>query len=75
MHSALLDVGGQLPAAQHYMQQHYNIPLEASQGGAATMYPEFSKRLAKTYKTPTNYCTQYCCTGRDAEKFCKNSNN
>ncbi|HWG76868.1 MAG TPA: hypothetical protein VN660_08750 [Steroidobacteraceae bacterium] len=73
-HSATV-LPDQLPAAQHYMQQHYNIPLEASQGGAATMYPEFSKRLAKTYKTPTNYCTQYCCTGRDAEKFCKNSNN
>ncbi len=62
----------QIPAAQHYMQQHYGIPLDASQGGAATMYPEFLKKLDHEYKPPTKYCTQYCCTGRGAASFCKN---
>jgi hypothetical protein len=45
----------------HYMQQHYQIPLDAALGGAHTMYPEFQKRLKNEYTIPSNYCSQYCC--------------
>jgi hypothetical protein len=38
----------------------YNIPVEATMGGAATMYPEYRKRLQPTFVVP-NACTRYCC--------------
>jgi hypothetical protein len=45
----------------HYMQEHYQIPLDAALGGAQTMYPEFQKKLKNEYIVPSKYCTQYCC--------------
>jgi hypothetical protein len=42
--------------------QRYNIPLETVRGGAATMYPEYRKRLKDTYKAPEK-CERYCTFG------------
>jgi len=53
------------------MQRHYGIPMLASQGGAQTLYPQFRKKLTGLYKTRTTYCTQYCCSGRGTQRFCK----
>jgi hypothetical protein len=60
-----------IAAAQTYMLQHYGIPVLATQGGAQTMYPQFRKKLTALYKVRTTYCTQYCCSGRGAQRVCK----
>jgi hypothetical protein len=38
----------------------YHIPEEAVLGGAATMYPEYRKKLQATY-VPPEKCVRYCC--------------
>lgn len=43
-----------------FMQKKYDLPPEATLGGAETMYPEFAKKLDKEYKIPTAYCSLYC---------------
>ena len=44
--------------------QVFHIPVYASEGGAATMYPEFRNRVRadylKRYPSFPNKCTQYC---------------
>jgi hypothetical protein len=54
-----------LPGTNHdadtYAKQ-YGLPLEAAYGGAATIYPEFRKKLQTTYAPPAA-CTRYCCGG------------
>jgi hypothetical protein len=42
------------------MTRMYHIPLEALRGGAATMYPEYRKRLKNNYVAPEK-CVRYCC--------------
>jgi len=60
----------QIPAAQTQMHRLYGIPLDATGGGAATMYPEFRRRLQAEYHPPTAYCRQFCCSGRSAALVC-----
>lgn len=43
-----------------YMKTHYNLPLDATLGGANTQYPEFARKLAGEYKPPAKYCQLYC---------------
>jgi hypothetical protein len=43
-----------------FMKTHYNLPLDATLGGARTMYPEFARKLESEYKPPSNYCQLYC---------------
>jgi len=43
-----------------FMKAHYNLPLDATLGGARTMYPEFARKLESEYKPPANYCKLYC---------------
>ncbi|MGH8141020.1 MAG: hypothetical protein ACREU2_00665 [Steroidobacteraceae bacterium] len=43
-----------------FMKQHYNLPLEATLGGAQTMYPEFARKIRSEYKPPRDYCKLYC---------------
>jgi hypothetical protein len=43
-----------------FMQDRYNLPPEATLGGADTMYPEFAKKLDRVYRPPTKYCSLYC---------------
>jgi len=51
-------------SSENFMAQHYNVPLDASHGGARTMYPEFRQQLMKDgYRPPSNYCTMNCCMG------------
>jgi len=38
----------------------YHIPVEATLGGAETMYPEFRKKIKDKYVRPEK-CTRYCC--------------
>ena len=44
------------------MNRLYNIPLETVRGGAATMYPEYRKKLKDTYMPPEK-CLRNCCGG------------
>lgn len=36
------------------MMDKFNIPLEGLRGGAATLYPEYRKRLREQYVPPTS---------------------
>jgi hypothetical protein len=49
--------------------KYYNLPLEAAQGGAETMYPEFRKKLKDVY-VPPEKCVRYCCDTRDPAVKC-----
>jgi hypothetical protein len=42
------------------LTKKYHIPMEAARGGAATMYPEFRKKLKDNYIAPTK-CERFCC--------------
>lgn len=44
---------------QAYLQGIYHLPLEATLGGAQTMYPQFEKKLQGKYHPPAK-CTLYC---------------
>jgi hypothetical protein len=69
------ELPAQVEKQKTYMLQHYNIPLEAAMGGTETMYPEYRKKLKGVYKTPTAYCSQYCCYGgRGDKQICRNAN-
>lgn len=48
-------------AARMFMNENYNIPVEAAMGGEATMYPEFRKRMRNRYTPPLEYCKIGCC--------------
>ncbi len=50
---------GKNPYAEE-LSKAYNLPVEAAQGGAETMYPEFRKRMEGKYQAPAK-CTRYCC--------------
>lgn len=43
-----------------FMKTHYDLPLDATLGGASTMYPEFARKLESEYKPPSTYCQLYC---------------
>lgn len=55
--------GSALPASTNpfvdEMAKLYGIPLEAVRGGAATMYPEFRKKVKDAYKQPEK-CERDC---------------
>jgi hypothetical protein len=51
---------GKNPFADEFSKT-YNLPIEATNGGAETMYPEIRKKL-KSYQPPAK-CTRYCCGG------------
>ncbi len=56
------DVPHYLPGTNPFldeMSKLYGIPLEAVRGGAATMYPEYRKKLKDVYKQPAK-CMQDC---------------
>jgi hypothetical protein len=38
------------------------VPYDAVRGGAATLYPEYRKKLKDVY-TPPAMCTRNCCGG------------
>jgi hypothetical protein len=41
----------------------YGLPLEATRGGAKTMYPEYRKTMPKPEKAPPAHCERFCvCT-------------
>jgi hypothetical protein len=43
------------------MTEIYNLPKSATQGGIATMFPEFVQQLKVEKYTPAGQCTRYCC--------------
>ncbi len=51
---------GKNPALK-YMQENYNISLEAALGGAQTLYPDYRKKLKSQYTVPAKYCAHNCC--------------
>jgi hypothetical protein len=59
---------GKNPFANDFAK-YYNLPLEAAQGGAETMYPEFRKKLKGVY-VPPEKCVRYCCDTRDPAVKC-----
>ncbi len=63
-----------LPGTNPYEQEFaktYHLPLEAAMGGAATMYPEYRKKLKDVYTIPPK-CTRYCCVNpRGSGLSCK----
>jgi hypothetical protein len=59
------DVPHYLPGANPFLKEvsdAYRIPYEAVRGGAATMYPEYRKKLKDVY-VPLAMCTKNCCGG------------
>jgi hypothetical protein len=54
-----------LPGANPFLKEvsdAYRIPYEAVRGGAATLYPEYRKKLKDVYAPPA-MCTKNCCGG------------
>jgi len=54
-----------LPGENPYLTEFatmYKLPLEAVRGGAATTYPEYSRKLRAGYTAPDK-CPAYCCGG------------
>jgi len=45
------------------MAKFYHVPVEASEGGAETMYPDFRKKLKDSY-VPLEKCVRNCGGGR-----------
>ena len=61
---------GRNPFAGDYAK-YYNLPLEAAQGGAETMYPEFRKKLKDVYHyEPPEKCSRKCCDTNDPNVKC-----
>jgi hypothetical protein len=61
---------GKNPSAGDYAR-YYNLPVEAAQGGAETMYPEFRKKLKDVYRyEPPEKCIRYCCDTQDPSVKC-----
>lgn len=50
---------GQNPQ-EFFISKTYNIPQDAVMGHAETLYPEYRRTLAGSYKAPAQ-CTRYCC--------------
>jgi hypothetical protein len=51
-----------LPGTNPYLAEFagwYGIPVEATRGGAETMYPEYRQKLKQTFST-LDRCTRYC---------------
>lgn len=51
-----------LPGTNPYLTEFadwYGIPVEATRGGAETMYPEYRMKLKQTFST-LDRCTRYC---------------
>ena len=51
-----------LPGTNPYLSEFaewYGIPVEATRGGAQTMYPEYRKTLKQTFST-LDRCERYC---------------
>lgn len=61
----------EIPAARTQMNRLYGIPLDATGGGAPTMYPEFREQLRSQYRPPRAYCSRFCCSGRSAALVCQ----
>ena len=41
----------------------YGLPLEATRGGAKTMYPEFRQQMGPPHSPPKQHCERFCtCT-------------
>ncbi|HEX4049560.1 MAG TPA: hypothetical protein VHY19_01600 [Steroidobacteraceae bacterium] len=57
-HSAI-ELPAQEAHQQTYLQGIYRLPLEATLGGAQTMYPQFEKQLRGKYQPPAK-CSLYC---------------
>ena len=63
-----------LPGENPYLTEYakmYNLPQEAVRGGAATMYPEYGKKLRATYNAPAA-CPTYCCGGTGIAEMNRN---
>ena len=51
-----------LPGTNPYLREFadwYGLPVEATRGGAETMYPEYRQKLKQTFST-LDRCTRYC---------------
>ena len=52
-----------LPGANPFLTEvadWYGLPLEATRGGAETMYPEFRLKMGKPHATPPAHCERFC---------------
>ena len=68
------DIPHYLPGENPYLTEYakmYNLPQEAIRGGAATMYPEYGKKLRATYNAPGS-CPTYCCGGTGIAEMNRN---
>jgi hypothetical protein len=52
--------------ATTFMARSYGVPQEAAMGHAVTLYPEYRKQIAKSYRQPP-VCTRYCCGWIEAQ--------
>lgn len=55
-----------LPGANQFLTEvadWYGLPLEATRGGAKTMYPEFRQQMGPPHSPPKQHCERFCnCT-------------
>jgi hypothetical protein len=52
-----------LPGTNRYLTEvadWYGLPLDATRGGAATMYPEYRLKMGPPHSTPPTACRRYC---------------
>jgi hypothetical protein len=52
-----------LPGTNRFLSEvadWYGLPLEATRGGAETMYPEYRLRMGKPHAAPPARCERYC---------------
>jgi hypothetical protein len=47
----------------HEVADWYGLPVEATRGGAQTMYPEYRKTMGKPANPPPAFCVRYCNCG------------
>jgi hypothetical protein len=58
-----------LPGTNPYLKEFsewYGLPLEATRGGAETLYPEYRSTLKQTFST-LNRCERYCRCGNNGD--------
>ncbi len=59
-------VPSHLPGKNEFLTEvadWYGLPLEATRGGAETMYPEYRQKMGKPHAPPPQHCERFCtCT-------------
>jgi len=59
-------VPNHLPGSNPYLTEFadwYGLSLDASRGGAETMYPEYRQKMAAPHSKPPDKCQRYCTCG------------